>query len=166
MPPPTAGGIVADSSPEGEYRETLDKAGAACLYGAAQNFPFAPEVCPDGEAGGGGPTPIPGMTQTQSFADQSVDRGEEKQYGPFGVVPGTMLQAVMGGTGASGDPDLYVRFGAEPLRAVYDCRPFLLGAEEQCALDVPQGQSQAFVMVHGFSAGTYDVTVTHTPAAN
>jgi hypothetical protein len=29
-------------------------------------------------------------------------------------------------------------------------------------LDVPAGQTRAFVMVHGYSAGAYDLSVTFT----
>ena len=29
------------------------------------------------------------------------------------------------------DPDLYVRFGAQPTTAGYDCRPFLSGASRR-----------------------------------
>ena len=64
-----------------------------------------------------------------------------------------------------GDPDLYVRFGQAPgLEAgEFACRPFLSNADESCALDVPAGQTQAFVMVRGFTAGAYNLTIVHTP---
>ena len=150
----------------GDWTLTLtdtDKAGAACLYGAATGFSFDPSICPDD----GGPTPPtpPGETQTVTFTNQVVAQGDEVHYGPFKVASGTIFTAVMSGVASAGDPDLYVRFDAEPQLVIYDCRPFLFGAEEECAIDVPDDGRLAFVMVHGYSAGNYDLTVTHTPPA-
>ncbi len=47
-------------------------------------------------------------------------------------------------SGGSGDADLYVRFGAQPTTATYDCRPFRNGNVEACNFASP-------------SAGTYHV---------
>jgi len=69
----------------------------------------------------------------------------------------------MVGEGNAGDPDVYVRFGAAPTQTIYNCRPYLVGADEMCALDVPSGQRQAFVMVRGYTAGNYKLTVVHVP---
>ena len=139
----------------------FDKSGAACLYGAVSPFVPDPAVC--------GPTPTPGPTacgpQTQMFNDQRVARGEEKMHGPFTVSPGSRVEVKMVGDGtAPGDPDLYVQFGEAPKRVAggFACRPYLSGPEESCALDVPAGKTRAFVMVHGYSAGAYDLTVTFT----
>jgi hypothetical protein len=140
-----------------------DKQGAACLYGAAQGFPFDPSICPGGGAGGGG---TPGEPETKEFLDQSVGFKEEQHYGPFRVTAGTVFEAQIAGVGTAGDPDIYVRFNGEPQLGIYDCRPYLYGAEEKCAVDVPDGQHLAFIMVHGYSAGNYNLTVSHTPPAN
>jgi hypothetical protein len=132
-----------------------DQNGAACLYGAASGFAIDTAICGD-----------PGtVAQTQTFTEQSVAGGAEKQYGPFKVVPGTLFEATMEGVGNAGDPDLYVRFDAEPQRVIYDCRPFLVGADETCAVNVPSDKSHGFVMVRGYTAGHYNLTVTHTPPA-
>jgi hypothetical protein len=40
-------------------------------------------------------------------------------------------------SGGSGDADLYVRRGAAPTTAVFDCRPFLLGNNESCSVPAP-----------------------------
>ncbi len=63
----------------------------------------------------------------------------------------------------SGDPDLYVRFRVRPTRDSYDCRPYLTGAAETCDLTVPVGATEAFIMVRGFTAGKYNLTIEHTP---
>jgi hypothetical protein len=59
----------------------------------------------------------------------------------------------------SGDPDLYVRFGAAPTLTTFDCRPFQTGATETCTLTVPAGRTQAFLMVRGFRAGSFNLTI-------
>lgn len=151
---------------QGDWSLTLtakDKNGSACLYGAAPGFTIDPTLC-FGGAVEGGTTACPGVTRTEEITNQSVSTDEEKQYGPFTVQPGTEFIAKM--TGANGDPDLYVRFGAKPLQVEYDCRPYLTGANEECNLDVPQNKTMAYVMVHGYSAGNFNLSVTHTvPAA-
>jgi hypothetical protein len=151
----------------GDWSLTLtdtDKTGAACLYGPAPGFGLDPTVCPGGTIPGG-PGPIPGIPATASFNNQSVARAQERQYGPFAVAAGTVFEANMSGRRPAGDPDLYVQFGQQPTTAVYNCRPYLTGAEERCALDVLSGRSQVYVMVRGFSRGRYDLRVTHTPPA-
>jgi hypothetical protein len=148
----------------GDWSLTLtdtDRNGAACLYGAAEGFTIdtticEPEVPGEGEAG---------EARTRSFPDQSVALHEEKEYGPFAVTPGSGFEAEMGGDDASGDPDLYVRFDRKPTRFDYDCRPYLIGPNESCAVDVPAEKSEAFVMVRGYAEGTYDLEVTHAPPA-
>lgn len=37
--------------------------------------------------------------------------------------------------GGSGDADLYVRYGAEPTSSSFDCRPYLSGNDESCAIN-------------------------------
>jgi hypothetical protein len=140
----------------------LDKNGSACLYGAAEGFPIDPAICPDGPPG---PTPPACGVKSESFPNQHVGATEEKAYGPFPVAKDTLFEAKMVGNGSAGDPDLYVRFGRVPTRTSggYDCRPYLSGAEETCSLDAPSSDGQAFVMVHGYAAGNYSLTVVHTP---
>jgi len=140
----------------------LDKNGAACLYGAAEGFPIDPAICPNAP---GGPTPPACGVKSEAFPNQHVNVNKEKAYGPFPVAVGTLFEAKMKGNASAGDPDLYVRFGQAPTRTTggFNCRPFLSGAEESCSLDVPSGASQAFVMVHGYAAGNYSLTVVYTP---
>jgi hypothetical protein len=150
----------------GDWSLTLtsaDQTGAACLYQPAPGFAVEPGACPG--AGGGGPGPMPAAPVTASYRDQSVVIGQERRYGPFAVAAGTVFEAEITGRRPAGDPDLYVRFGQTPTRTAYDCRPYLYGAEERCAIDVPSGKTQAFVMVRGYAQGRYHLTVTHTPPA-
>ncbi|WP_444910356.1 M20/M25/M40 family metallo-hydrolase [Microbulbifer sp. TRSA005] len=107
------------------------------------------------------PDPDPGQEKTESFSG-SVTRGGEEHYGPFSVTPATNFVADMTGTN---DADLYVRFGAAPTWRYYDCRPYENGSAENCSLQVPSGDSQAFIMVRGYSRQTsnFELDVTYTP---
>lgn len=129
----------------------LDIQGAAALYGAGGNEPPPP------------PPPSEGIEVTDEFQGD-VAQGEEDQYGAFSVVPGSVFSAVMGN--GSGDPDLYVRWGAAPTTSSYNCRPYLVGPNEECTLTVPDDVTTAYVMVRGYNQGTYELTVTYvTPDA-
>jgi hypothetical protein len=150
----------------------FDKNGAACLYGAAPGFTMDPTMVsnPGSCLAAATPTPTPapggcGQQRVATLADQRVANGEEKQYPAFTATPGSRFEVKMIGDGtAPGDPDLYVQFGQAPTRSAtgYACRPFASGPSETCALDVPAGRTTAFVMVHGYSAGAYDLSVTYT----
>ncbi|MEK7703403.1 MAG: M57 family metalloprotease [Myxococcota bacterium] len=121
-----------------------DVSGAALLYGTPGQPP---------------PPPPPGGTVVSETVTGSVAQGASKTYGPYSVVAGTTFASVMTGTG---DPDLYVRFGAPPTTTSYNCRPYLSGASESCNLTVPSGQTVAYVMVRGYTAATFSVKSTYT----
>lgn len=148
----------------GDWSLTLtakDKSGTACLYGPAAGFTIDPAICTPATPP---PSAPPGVApQTKTFPQQRVASGEEKEYGPFAVVAGSVITAKMGP--GTGDPDLYLKIGQKPTRTDYDCRPFTASANETCSGNVPAGATQAFVMVHGYRPGTYTLTVTHTPPA-
>ena len=61
----------------------------------------------------------------------------------------------------SGDPDLYVRWNGAPTTTAYNCRPYLDGPDEQCSLTVPSGATTAYVAVSGYTAGSYDLSVSY-----
>lgn len=139
-----------------------DKNASACVYGPAAGFTIDPTLvtvtCTVAPTGG-----TPGAPRTESFTGQSVAKNAQKSYGPFTVAPGTPLEVKMGGSAATGDPDLYVRFDQPPVLRSYDCRPYLDGPTEVCAVTVPANASRVFVMVRGYEQGTYDLTITRTP---
>lgn len=121
-----------------------DRAGASALYGAP---------------GGGGTTPPPsGTTKTESQTG-SLSQGATKTYGAYAVKPGTTFSVVMTGTG---DPDLYVRWNSAPTTTAYNCRPYLDGPNEQCNLTVPSTATSAYVMVRGYTAATYSLSLSWT----
>jgi len=136
-----------------------DNSGSACLYGPASGFTINPSLvtppCATSPV-----APSSGQPTTQTFAGQSVMKNAQKAYGPFTVKAGSQLEVVMNGPGASGDPDLYVRFDMAPTRFLYDCRPYLDGPAETCSLTVPATATNVHVMVRGYAAGTYELSVT------
>ena len=126
---------------------TIDAQGAASIYGAA---------------GGGGTTPPPPPpTGTAKSETQSgtLALNATTTYGGYTVKPGTTFTVNMTGTG---DPDLYVRWGAAPTVNQFSCRPYLDGATETCSLTVPANQTAAFVMVRGYTAATYSLAISWT----
>lgn len=54
-------------------------------------------------------------------------------------------------TGGTGDADLYLRYGALPTLATFDCRPFFTGNDEICQGSDPPA-ADLYVMIHGFAA--------------
>ncbi len=116
-----------------------DAAGAAALYG------------PPG--GGGQPRPAePVGTARGSTTTGQLARGAERVLGPYPVVPGSIVRATMTGTG---DLDLYLRFDAAPTATGFDCRPFLDGSDEACAVDVPLDATTATIAIRSVAAGGF-----------
>ena len=108
----------------------------------------------------GTPTPAPSTgTPTVSTVSNTIAKGTQQAWPGIAVVPGTRFVVTMTGTG---DPDLYVKFGAAPTLTAFDCRPYANGANEVCTLTVPAGQTQAFVMVQGFAAGSFSLNIEYT----
>jgi hypothetical protein len=120
-----------------------DKTGATALYGAP----------------GGAPTTTPtGNDQTETKTG-SVAQGETDAVGSYAVVAGSTITVTLSGTG---DPDLYVRFGSAPTATQFNCRPYLDGPNEECALTAPSTATSAHVAVTGYTAATYSVKVVWT----
>src|SRR5678816_1877663 len=80
---------------------------------------------------GGGTTGGTVKTVTDSA---TVVKAAWKQYGPYNLAAGATLTATMTG---SGDADLYVRKGAAPTAASYDCRPYTGSSNESCSIVGP-----------------------------
>ncbi len=134
-----------------------DYDGAAALYGPAggnttpptdPDPPTDPPTDPD-------PDPPSSGTARTGSASGSVSRNQRVNYNPLSVLPGSPLEVRMTGNGHA---DLYVRFDSQPTLSSFDCRPYLWGTAETCSLDVPTGASQAYIMVHGYSAADYTIT--------
>lgn len=68
-------------------------------------------------------------------------------------VPAGMSSLTVTTTGGSGDADLYVKYGSQPSKGSYDCRPNKNGNEESCVLTNPQA-GVWHISVYGFRAVT------------
>jgi serine protease len=121
---------------------TRDAEGIAALYGAP----------------GGGPPPPPPVTQTQTWSG-SLAQGQFPLLNSGGTAAkaGSTLSVVMTGTG---DPDLYVRWNAQPTTGSWNCRPYTAGASETCTMTVPAGTNHFYIGVRGYTASTYSVKAT------
>ena len=97
---------------------------------------------------------------TTSEKTGTVAGGTTTDLGTIPVTAGQNLTIVMSGTG---DPDLYVKFGAAPTTASYDCRPYETGPAETCTLTVPAGATQAFLSVAGYGTtpSNYKLAITN-----
>ncbi len=131
-----------------------DRQGARSVYGAPGGG-AVPSAPPE-------PAPADGAPVTDVFEGE-VGYGQKWERGPFAVAPGSEVEVLMSG---EGEPDLYVRFGAAPTTARFDCRPFLDGATESCRLTVPTGQSRLYLMVHGYDDAQFEISVTYTPPSS
>ena len=89
-------------------------------------------------------------------ANDDVEKGEEKSYGPFTIGDGEVFRVVMEG---EGDGDLYVRFGSPATRDEWDCRPYRGTSNETCDLFAPAGAGTAWIMVHGYNTASYSLRV-------
>jgi serine protease len=144
-----------------------DKSGAACAYGPAPGFTIDPSLVVGNCIAPVPPPPSPGTPETKTFTSQSVTKGEMKRYGPFAAKPGTTVIAKLTASGSTGgDADLYVRLGSPPERMFgrYNCRPYLSSSNETCELSarIPP-RNNVHVAVDGFSAASFDLTVTFVP---
>lgn len=88
----------------------------------------------------------------------SVRQNQNVQLPSVNVLEGTDVHVVMTG---KGDPDLYVRFGAQPSKTEWFCRPYKTGPNEQCDATVPAGESTMYIMVRGYESGQFKVTANY-----
>jgi hypothetical protein len=104
----------------------------------------------DGTGGGTGEVKTVNDTGT-------IAKSAWKHYGPFKVAATANLTAVIEG---DGDADLYVRKGAAPTSASYDCRPYRDGSSEQCTVT---GGSEVYVAVNGYATtSNFNIKITYT----
>ncbi|MBY5922042.1 S8 family peptidase [Ferrimonas balearica] len=107
----------------------------------------------NGDTGGGGE----GTTETYENLD-----GARRSWQYFSVdVPAGAGSLTVSLSGGSGDADLYVRYGSNPTRNSYDCRPYLNGNNETCSGANPTAGTW-YIGIYGYraySGATLTVTV-------
>lgn len=75
------------------------------------------------------------------------------------AVPAGASNLVIATSGASGDVDLYTRFGSAPTLTTYDCRPYTGTGNESCTVASPSAGTY-FARVYGYATGTVNFTIT------
>ena len=108
-------------------------AAVAAAGGGTTTPPNGDNVLVDGEA----KTGLSGAKNSETFYTIEVPSGA------------TNIKFTM--SGGTGDADLYVRAGAKPTSAAYDCRPYESGNAETCSIDNPTAGTY-HVMVKAYSA--------------
>jgi serine protease len=93
-------------------------------------------------------TGIGGATSSQQFWKLTVPAGQT-----------SLVFQLSGGTG---DADLYVRQGAKPTTATFDCRPYVTGNNETCTFSNPAA-TDYYVMLNGYATFSGATLVGHYP---
>lgn len=101
-----------------------------------------------------------GPTPTNTLLDETgeVQRDEEVRFEVTAPEEATQLRFEMR---AEGDPDLYVRQGAPPTASDFDCRPYHGANRTEVCDFTPEAGQVYHVMVRGYSAASYGLTVTY-----
>ncbi|HEX5748555.1 MAG TPA: M4 family metallopeptidase [Archangium sp.] len=109
-------------------------------------------------------TPLTNNVPVSSLSDAT---GGKKYYSL--AVPSGASNLTFAISGGTGDADLYVKFGAAPDSASYDCRPYLSGNAETCTIATAQTGTY-YVMLNAYSAysgltltGSYTTGTTPPP---
>ncbi|MBL8786866.1 MAG: pre-peptidase C-terminal domain-containing protein, partial [Deltaproteobacteria bacterium] len=96
-----------------------------------------------------------GAMNNQTFSKTAMAAGSWHHQPAYTVLPGTTVRVE---TTSAKDVDLYVKVGAQPTDAAYDCRPYDGTGNEVCEVVIPAGQTKLFVSVNAYE-GPADVQV-------
>lgn len=109
------------------------------------------------ELGADGPG-TPPVDKTEVFSG-SLSLNQTRAFGPFKLKAGATLKA---STTGSGDIDLFVKRGSPASTSNYDCKSDGSSATESCSVSAV-GNTDVHVLLKGYSAGSYKLTVSYTP---
>ena len=88
-----------------------------------------------------------------------LSAGEWDRFVPFELDDEVLIVTMTG----TGDADLYVREGARPSEAEFDCRPYTNGSVEECRME---GSGTYYVGIHGYSpSSSYELSVHVEPGS-
>ncbi len=133
------------------YANTGNQAEHALKFGKLA-LAYAVELGSDGA----GIPPKPDTTETFSG---SLTRNQTRSHGPFKVGAGGSFKA---GTTGTGDIDLYAKAGSVPTTSSYGCKSDGGTATESCSISF-SANGDAYVLVRGYTAGSYTLTVSYRP---
>ena len=106
-------------------------------------------------AGGGGGAIILNSGEAQSG---TVAQGEWQYYSITTTADDTELVVEL--SNMSSDVDLYVFNGAEPTLSLYDCRPYIGGANPETCTLPNTGATTWYIGVQGYTAGSFTIKAT------
>ncbi|WP_409993758.1 PPC domain-containing protein [Roseateles oligotrophus] len=110
------------------------------------------------ELGADGPAVTPPADKTENFSG-NLTLNQTRSFGPFKLKAGGTLKASTTGTG---DIDLFVKKGGAASTSSYDCKSDGNTASESCSVNSATN-TEVYVLLKGYSAGSYRLTVTYTP---
>lgn len=93
-------------------------------------------------------TPI-ALTNGTAVGGIAANSGSKRYY--YIDVPNGASSLTIQSWGGSGDVDLFVRRGSLPTSSAWDCRPFVVGNDENCTLSNPLS-GRYYIMLNAFSS--------------
>jgi len=109
------------------------------------------------ELGSDGPGTPPPADKVETFTG-SLTVGQKRTLGPFKATIGTFKASTTG----SGDTDLYVRKTTAPTTTSYDCKSDGSTSTETCSINMT-ANGDVYVLLNGYTASSYTLTVTYKP---
>lgn len=111
------------------------------------------------QSGSGSTSTLTNGIPVRSSTHSTIGNGDYRDF--LVQVPSGASNLLIQTLNATGDVDLYVRFGGWPSLNTFDCRPYLVGGNEACGAANPAPGTQ-YIRVYGFQTGTvsFDVLAT------
>ncbi|MBX3726245.1 MAG: S8 family serine peptidase [Xanthomonadales bacterium] len=112
-----------------------------------------------GTASGSGPVALANGVPVNSSVNSTTANSDYKEFTI--AVPAGASNLVVATTNATGDVDLYLRFGQSPGTGTgqWDCRPYQSSGNETCTVASPQAGTY-FARVYGYATGLRTFTIT------
>ena len=108
-------------------------------------------------SGGGGATALANGVASAGSTNSTSANSSWKDYTV--AIPSGASNLVIATSGATGDVDLHVKFGAQATTSVYDCRPYSSSGNETCTFATPSAGTY-YVRVYGYQTGTLTFNTT------
>ncbi len=106
--------------------------------------------------GGGGATALSNGVAVAGSTNSTSANSSFRDYTV--AIPTGASNLVIATSGASGDVDLHVKFGAQATTSVYDCRPYSASGNETCTFATPSTGTY-YARVYGYQTGTVNFTI-------
>lgn len=167
----STGSASATTNGNGDYSIANLANGTYTLTPSLSGYTFTPasrSVTVNGANVGGqdfsgtvasGSTALSNGVPVNGTVNSSSTNGAFREYTV--AIPSGASNLTIATSNASGDVDLYVRFGSAPTLSSYDCRPYTGSGNESCNFANPSVGTY-FVRVYGYATGNISFTITAT----